>query len=269
MKNKIMSLIVVSLLPMSTVSAEEAASDWTFSGNLVYSSRPYAGSFTKKQTTDVANGGMFATDETMNLDTSDTMMLALGVRYKRYGAIINYMPTNYYGQGTALIGSNDVGDVGKFKESPLDTTIEVDMLLANVYYNLIQTRSSVFGLGVGFGQTSINIDLTPELRSEELGVNYSGTQPFGFLSMHMSNTHGKFLYGFVVHGIQAEFNNVEVKYSDYKIDLGYRLVDKRYKFDIVGGYRSVNFDADINTSSGEVVSKMTLEGPFFGVNVAY
>ena len=108
-KSTLMSLIVALLLTISAVSAQEVASDWTFSGNLVYSSRPFAGSFTKEQTKGIVNGGMIATDNTMNLGSSNAAMLALVAQYKHYGVIINYMPTNFYGQGSALIGSVDVG----------------------------------------------------------------------------------------------------------------------------------------------------------------
>ncbi len=79
----------------------------------------------------------------------------------------------------------------------------------------------------------------------------------------------RFLYGFNINGISAEFEGVQVTYSDYKIDLGYRVIDKRVKFDIVGGYRLVNFFTDVKYSDGRVVSTIGLEGPFRGVNIAY
>ena len=284
MKNTIVGLIVASLLSISAVLAEnaevlpkepeasldppkillaepDAASDWRFSGNLVYSSRPFAGSFIS-----TGLGGMVATGDSMNLGTSDAMMLALGIRYKRFGVILNYMPTSYHGQGTAMIGAVGPGGGGVIKETPLDTKIDVDMLLANVYYNLIQTPTSVFGVGFGFGQTVIDLNLTPE---EGTPILYQGTQPFGFLNMHMSSRYKRFLYGFNINAISAEFEGVQVTYSDYKIDLGYRLIDKRVKFDIVGGYRLVNFYVDVEYSGGEVVSNIGLEGPFLGVTVAY
>ncbi len=110
----IRSLVVALLWPIFAVSAEEggdallgeadAASDWLFSGNLVYSSRPLSGSFVSTSSGGIVNNGMLATGESMNLGTSDTMMLALGVRYKHLGVIVNYMPTSYHGQGTALVG---------------------------------------------------------------------------------------------------------------------------------------------------------------------
>jgi len=100
-------------------------------------------------------------------------------------------------------------------------------------------------------------------------ILYQGTQPFGFLNMHMSSRYKRFLYGFNVNGISAEFEGVQVTYSDYKTDLGYRVIDKRVTFDIVGGYRLVNFFADIKYSTGHVVSTLGLESPFLGVTVAY
>ena len=275
MKNTIMGLVVALLWPIFAVSAEEAgdallgepetASDWRFSGNLVYSSRPLSGSFVSTRSIGNVNGGMVATGDSMNLGTSDAAMLALGIRYKRFGVGLNYMPTSYHGQGTAMVGAG-AGGSGGMVETQLDTKIDVDMLLANVYYNLIQTPTSVFGVGVGFGQTVIDLNLTPAVGSPIL---YQGTQPFGFLSMHMANRYKRFLYGFNINGISAEFEGVQVTYSDYKIDLGYRVIDKRVKFDIIGGYRLVNFFADVKYSDGRVVSTFGLEGPFLGVSVAY
>ena len=274
MKNTIMGLTVAVLLPISAVAIDETdvsvggekgANDWRFSGNLVYSSRPLAGSFVSTRSIGNVNGGMVATGDSMNLGTSDAAMLALGIRYKRFGVGLNYMPTSYHGQGTAMVGAG-AGGGGGMVETQLDTKIDVDMLLANVYYNVIQTPTSIFGVGIGFGQTAIDLNLTPEVGAPIL---YQGTQPFGFLSMHMANRYKRFLYGFNINGISAEFEGVQVTYSDYKIDLGYRVIDKRVKFDIVGGYRLVNFYVDIEYSDGEVIADVGLEGPFLGVTVAY
>lgn len=255
------------MLTISSAMAQEqeVESDWKFSGNLVYSSRPYIGSFRKEKTDGIVDGGMFAANDAMNLGNSNAAMLALIVQYKRFGVILNYMPTNFNGQGTALIGSIDVGQI---KTSPLDINIGIRMYLSNVYYNLVQTPNMIFGLGVGFGATTVDMDVIPELLPE-VGIQHHGTQPFGFLSMHMINNYNRFLYGFVFHGIKAEFSGAEISYFDYKIEFGYRLIQKRYKFDIIGGYRSVTFDAEINTSTGIAESKMLLKAPFIGVNIGF
>ena len=256
-----------STLDAST-SAQEATSDWSFSGSAVFSSRPYEGGFSKTQTAGEVNRGMVATDDSMGLGDSNEGMYALGAKYKRWSAVFNYMPTNFEGTGTALIGSKDPGMNGALVESPLDTNINVKMYLANVSYDIIQTPNMIFGLGVGFGATSVEMSILPEDRPE-LAIDYGGTQPFGFLSMHMKNKYEDFLYGFTIRAIQANFQNVDVGYSDYKIDLGYRLIDDWYNLDAVGGYRNVTFDAALVVEGGDVASKMNLKGPFIGLAMSY
>ena len=258
------------------VSAQEAASDWTFMGNIVYSSRPYEGAFTKNSTTTtggnvVADTGMLATDDTMGLGNSNTAMFLIGAKYKRWVATFNYMPTNYEGQGTALIGTvKDDKPIGTLTTAPLATNINVKMYLTNVSYNLIETENTTFGIGIGFGATSVDMSLIPDVPGDASDISIKSTQPFGFLSMHMNNKYDKFLYGFSVRGISAEFKGVDVSYSDYKIDLGYRwLEEDAYTLDLVGGYRTVNFDAEITLEDSVAASTMTLKGPFIGVTFTY
>jgi hypothetical protein len=69
--------------------------------------------------------------------------------------------------------------------------------------------------------------------------------------------------------IGADFEGSDIVYSDYTVDLGYRLIDKRIKIDIVGGYRMVNFAIDLEGESGEIAVDVTLEGPCLGVNMVY
>ncbi len=201
MQNKLVILIAVFMLTISSAMAqeEEVESDWKFAGNVVYSSRPYIGSFLKEKTDGIVDGGMFATSNTMDLGNSNAAMVALIVQYKRFGVILNYMPTNFNGQGTALIGSIDVGQI---KTSPLNIDIGIRMYLSNVYYNIVQTPNMIFGLGIGFGATDVDMDVIPEFVSE-VGIRHHGIQPFGFLSMHMMNNYKRFLYGFVFHGIKS------------------------------------------------------------------
>jgi hypothetical protein len=72
-----------------------------------------------------------------------------------------------------------------------------------------------------------------------------------------------------LNGISADFDGASVVYSDYKVDVGYRVIDEAVKFDIVGGYRQVNFAIDLDYDANEVAADFTLEGPFLGVTVIY
>ena len=101
-------------------------------------------------------------------------------------------------------------------------------------------------IGVGLGSSYINLNIIPQVGN---AIIYNGNQPFGFLSLYMLNEYNQFLYGFNVNG--------------------YRLSDKDVKWDIIWGYRLVNFSIDLE--SGQNVYKATtkLDGPFIGVSVTY
>jgi len=82
-------------------------------------------------------------------------------------------------------------------KTPLNTNIDVNMLLANGSYNFIQTKNTVFGVGLGYGRTDISLNITPDVGNP---IIYDGQQPFGFLNLHMSSNYKRFLYGFALNG---------------------------------------------------------------------
>lgn len=247
-------------------AGEESDRDWHFSLNMVYSARELDGTIANRTgITDNVFGDLLATGDSMNVGTSDSLMLALGAQYKRWGMGLNFLPTSFNGQGSAVVGLGG-NQAEVMVKTPLNTNIDVNMVLGNIFYNFIQTSNMVFGIGVGFGQTSIDLSIIPDVGNP---IIYNGNQPFGFLNMHMSNTYKKFLYGFSINGISGTFAGAKVDYSDFKIDLGYRVIDKKVKCDIVGGYRMVNFAIDIENGPDIVAADVTLDGPFLGMAFSY
>ncbi|MDF7808809.1 hypothetical protein P4E94_15275 [Pontiellaceae bacterium B12219] len=274
MKKKYMvTVTAVLLLPLFSQGEEQTIEDhkpnlWHFFGSVVYSSRTLDGSIV--DVTQGVNGGfgsMIATGESMNLEPSESPMLALGAQYKRFGFGLNYMPTSFEGQGYALVAGSGT-TAGAMIKTPLNTSIDVNMLLANIYYNFIQTPDTIFGFGFGMGQTSIDLSIVPD-SSLATPLIYNGTQPFGFLNLHFSSCYNRFLYGFALNGLSMDIDGVNIVYSDYKVDLGYRLIDKRMKLDFIGGYRLVNFSIDLKYDSTKVKTDVSLEGPFLGVRAVY
>jgi hypothetical protein len=267
--------LVVFLFSMScawsaddtTPSAGKAAHrDWHVSANIAYTSRTLDGSIVNR--TAIANdvfGDLVATGDSMNLGSSDSFMYTLAAQYKKWGVGLNYAPTSFSGQGYAIVelAGNQAGVVAK---TPLNTNIKVNMLLTNATYNFIQTKYTSFGVGVGFGRTDIDLNIIPQAGNS---IIYKGEQPFGFLNLHMANNYQGFLYGFSLNSISASFSGVDVDYSDYKVDLGYRVIDDKVKWDIVGGYRLVNFSIDIEYDGDIVKATTNLKGPFLGVTVIY
>lgn len=260
------SISLFTIVTWSSAEEEAKPSNWHFSGNVVYSSRSLDGSIVDQTAISAAAyGGLLATGDSMDVGTSEGAMLALAVQYKRFGIGLNYMPTSYEGEGSALVfGGAD--NAGAYIKTPLHTKIDVGMLLANVYYNFIQTPETVFGVGVGFGQTTLDLNITPEVGTP---IIYDGQQPFGFLNLHFSDTYKRFIYGFALNGISMDVDGANIVYSDYKVTLGYRVLDKAVKMDVVGGYRMVNFAIDLDYDATQVAADFTLEGPFLGVTMTY
>lgn len=261
--------LAFALLIYATVSCGEETDkpgDWHFFGSLVYSSRSLGGVIVSKTANNSGGyGGLITTGNAMGVDDSNGAMLALAVQYKRFGLGLNYMPTSFEGTGSALVVGTGP-NAGIFTETPLETKIDVDMLLANIYYNFIQNQDTVFGVGAGFGQTFIDLSIVPETGT---ALAYDGVQPFGFLNVHFMSRYKRFLYGFALNGLSLDVDGVNVVYSDYKIDLGYRLMDGRVRVDLVGGYRLVNFAIDLEGVSSEIAADVSLEGPFLGVAATY
>lgn len=258
--------MLLAIVPVFAQEIENKPGDWHVGGSVVYSSRTLDGSVVSKNSiSGDAFGTLIVTGDSMNLDDANGAMLALAVQYKRFGIGLNYMPTTFKGSGFALAEVGTPGG-GAFVKTPLETDIDINMLLANIYYNFIQTTNSIFGIGAGFGQTAIDLSIVPGVGTP---LVYKGTQPFGFLNLHMQNRYHKFLYGFALNGLSMEFEGANIVYSDYKVELGYRLVDKQTKLDFVGGYRLVNFAILLEGAGDSIDTDISVEGPYVGVTMLY
>jgi hypothetical protein len=258
----------------SAWSAEEAEPtedaqkhrDWHFFANISYTTRTLDGSIVNKNALNYgAFGDMVATGDSMNLDTSDSFMYTVAAQYKKWRLGLNYAPTSFSGQGYAVVALTG-SQAGVLAQTPLNSNIDVNLLLGKLSYDIIQTKDSRFGVGAGLGTSYIDLNITPQVGN---AIVYNGDQPFGFLSVYMQNNYHGFLYGFNVNAISATFTGVEVNYSDYTVDLGYRLSDKTVKWDIVGGYRLVNFSIDIEDGENLIQAITHLQGPFVGLSATY
>jgi hypothetical protein len=271
---KILSLLFAQLLICTAAIADDSTAsdkyiserDWHYNISLVYSKRTLDGTIVNKTPIDDdVFGSLFSTGDSMNVGTSDEFMLAIGAYYKRWAIGLNYMPTSFSGTGSALVKVGS-GSTGVIVATPLNTNIDVNMLLANVTYDFIKTGNNVFGIGAGLGNTSIDLAIIPGVGDS---IIYNGNQPFGFLNIHMSSKHNSFSYGFSMNGISADFDGASVDYSQYTVNLGYRVKDGAVKLDVIGGYRLVNFAIDLQEGQNVIRADVALEGPYLGVNLAY
>jgi len=250
----------------STAGKPKDKRNWHFFANIVFTSRTLDGSIVNKNAlNDDAFGNLVATGDSMNLDTSNSFMYILAAQYKKWRFGLNYAPTSFSGQGYAIVALTG-SSAGVLAKTPLNTDIDVNLLLGKLSYDLIETQNSKFGVGAGLGASYIDLNIIPQVGDS---IIYKGDQPFGFLSIYMFNNYQKFLYGFAINAISATFTGVEVDYSDYTVDLGYRLSDKEIKWDIVGGYRLVNFSIDLEDGQDTISATVKLQGPFLGVSATY
>ena len=264
---KLLPLFIAMLTVLPVMSEEAVESrDWHFAGSVVFSSRSLDGLIVNRTATDSGiYGDLTTTGDSMGLDDSRSAMLYLAAQYKRFGFGLNYLPTSFEGDGFALVAGTGP-NAGVFIQTPLQTRINVNMLLANVYYDFIQTPETTFGIGAGFGQTWVDLSIVPETGTP---LVYDGSQPFGFLNVHFRNRHNRFLYGFALNGLSMDVDGVNVAYSDYRLDLGYRILEEPAKLDLIGGYRLVNFAMDLDWSGGMVMTDIAMEGPFLGIVAIY
>jgi hypothetical protein len=240
--------------------------DWHVFANIAYTSRTLGGSIDSRNAiVGHTAGSMIATADSMNLDNSNALMYTLAAQYKRWGLSLNYTPTSFSGQGHAIVGLSD-SLKGTLVQTSLNTNIGIDLLLGKFTYDILQTKTARFGVGVGIGGSYIDLSIIPRVGSP---IIYNGNEPFGFLSVYMQNSYDRFLYGFNLNGISGTFSGVQVDYSDYTVDVGYRLSDGELKCDIIGGYRLVNFSIDIESGEEMIKAVTQLQGPFIGFSLSY
>ena len=261
------SNVIAQNVTETSIEEREEVSNWHFMFDLMYSQRSLKGAFINKTVADNGRfGNLFSTGEAMNLDDSYSLMYGIAVQYKKFGLGYTHMPTTFEGEGFALVSAGGMGG-GVFAPTRLSTELDVTMDLMQAYYNFVQDKDRVVGIGAGLGITGIDISIIPTVGNP---IVYSDTQPFGFLNFHFSDNHDGFLYGFAVNWINAKFQGVDVYYLDYKINLGYRITDGKIKTDANFGYRDVNFAIDIEGSSGDkFISDLDTAGPFASLRIIY
>jgi hypothetical protein len=249
-------------------NTSQTTRDWHFSAAIVYTSRTLGGSIAQNDPLfRNTYGSMLATTDSMNLNKSDSFMYTLAVQYRRWGVALNYGPTSFSGQGSALVGlDNNTTDTGLLHTTPLTTAINIDLLLGKFTYDIVQSKNSRFGVGIGLGESFIDLHITPDVGKP---IAFSGTEPFAYASIYMQNRYEAFLYGFNLNGISATFSGTKIDYSDYTVDLGYRLSDDTVKWDVIGGYRLVNFTISMEDQGENIKAVTQLQGPFVGLSISY
>ncbi len=174
---------------------------------------------------------------------------------------LNYFPISYSGSGTgfATITSDSFGG---FAAIPLLSTFDVDLYLAHANYNLIDTPSAKFGLGVSLGQVDIDLDLQSD---SEFRYRYNASEIFGTVNVFMRNQYQRFTYGFSLSAMSASIGGSAEEYADYKLDFAYRISTSDAQIDLLGGWRFQKLGFEVQYPASAIGANLELKGPYIGV----
>ena len=253
------NLIILLCMALPSLSAVAGESDWGFTGMITYGPRSIEGTIFVSQPGPIMGG---ATADSLGLGTSNSFMFAAGFDYKRWNVMLTSMPTSFDGQGFATIGI-DLGDGQVISiDTPIKSTIDVDLTLANVMYRLLDGKYGEFSVGVGFGQTNIDVLLDPLIGQS---VGFDGKTPFGFLAVNYRKPFGKFSLTAAAQGISITANDSSMTYSNLNLMGGYMFFEKKWYSEVVVGYRRVGFEFDYDVSGGVADTDVVLTGPYVGL----
>jgi hypothetical protein len=249
-------LLCVAIFP-AIVHAEE--DDWGFVASLTYGPRTIDGTIFENRPGPTMGG---ATADSLGLGTANSLMYAVGFRFKRWNFALDSMPTSFDGQGFAT-AAIDLGNGQVIAtDTPITSTINVDLKLANVMYDVFNTEKGKFSAGIGFGQTDIHVALVPEIGQP---LAFDGTTPFGFLAINYVKRFNKFSLTVAAQGVSLAANDSSMTYSNLNLMGGYMFFKKKWFSEVVFGYRRVGFKFDYDVAAGITDTDMTLTGPYVGL----
>ena len=103
-------------------------------------------------------------------------------------------------------------------------------------------------------------------------VNINGDVPFGYLTSSFTKRWGRTAFSFGLQGLSVSQNGTNVTYKSMNIAGSYHIQQRgKIGFDILGGYRYVNFDYGFNDNNTGARSNtdFTLTGPYVGLRASW
>ncbi len=279
------SILTASLFAGTAVTPEELTTQEEQNSGILdnshfyftsyYTPRDVKGDIGRQNSLSSIQTDLVATADTLDLGDSKGLMYTMGAQYEKWTLGFTYMPSTFddEGDGNAIVAAQGSNGNGLLTKIGTTTTVDINMYLANIMYEVVKTPNTSLKIGVGLGSSVVEFNVTPE--SSHIGeIAYDGSEPFGFLSINMMNKYNDFIYGFNVNGVSMEIDNTKVEYSDFTLEAGYRFYEKkRFKADFIAGFRQVNF-ALTTKSEDDIVGHiydvdLTLSGPFVGFTLSY
>jgi len=265
-KFRFLVVFIVFLFSAAVFAEENAATDTAVSqknlhwfGSVAYGPREMTGTIFVNRDGPVSG---IATPETLGLDKEAAFQFRLGALYKRWRFMLDYLPTNYTGDGYAE-ASIEIGDLPPIPaQMPVESDIDVSLLLLNVSYELLRTEKWVGALGVGFGRTDLDIALVPQVGE---GLVFKGNTPFGYISGDIARYFGRFNIRAGIGWIEGEFDGARIDYGNYNAAVGWVMTESDWRSELVAGYRRVDFRLDYTVPGETVVTDISLKGPYIGL----
>jgi hypothetical protein len=257
--------ILVAVFLAQPVFAQEEQPDWGFNASIGWSWRQIDGTLFSVRPPFTG----LASADSLGLGTSSEGQATLGMRWKRLGVRLVYLPSEFSGDGTLLqvldFGNGPVIGNG----TPISSNLKVAMTLANVEYDLLGRADMDWGVGVGFGKVDLDVDLNPEVGPD---VTISGNVPFGYLTTTFTKRWQKFSVSGGAQGLSVSIDNYSVTYKSLSLAGAYKIyTGDQMRLDVFAGYRYVdfNYDFDDDISGTRTNTDFRMDGPDIGVRIAW
>ncbi|MGH8492164.1 MAG: hypothetical protein ACRERR_03515 [Moraxellaceae bacterium] len=206
-----------------------------------------------------------ATGDSLNFSAEVIPQLSVIASNRQWSFGAHYLPLHYEGSGYGLAGLVS-SSVGGFASAAVDAGIDIDFLLAEGWYNLIATDSSLLSVGVGLGKIDVGMDFAVGGGAR---FNYDAESPFGYMSVKMVNRVDRFFYGAIIGGMLFNNDDVNANETDYRLSFGWRLVQGKTPVDIDAGWRQMQLSLDIDSVDSHNSVNLDLKGPYLGVMATF
>jgi hypothetical protein len=258
-------LVLASFVASPPVFAQESSSDWTFNASVGWAWRDIDGTLfgIKPPLTG------FATADSLGLGSSSEAQATFGVRWKRLGVRLVYMPSEFTGDGT-LLQVLDFGDGPVFgNATPISSKIKVEMTLANLEYDLLERTDMDWGVGAGLGKIDLDIAMLPAVGPETV---INGDVPFGYLTTTFTKRWQKFSLAVGLQGLSVSVDNYAITYRSLSLAAAYTFHSRDdIQLDVFAGYRRVDFEYDFDDkeTGARTNTDFSMVGPNIGVRIIW
>jgi len=240
------------------IASSQTGSDWQFFGAAVFGPRDIEGDILINR----GIGSGYATADSLGLGTARAFQFRLGARYKRWRVSLDYLPTNYTGEGFA-VAEIDIPPIPPIStDTPVSSDIDVKITLINANYEFVQNEKWIASVGLGFGRTTLDIALVPEIGE---GIVVDSNTPFGYIAGDLRRRWGRWSAQVAIQWISGDFGGFDMDYGNYNLSAGYLFPFDSSALEVLAGYRRIDFKFDYSIEGRTMIADFRMSGPYAGV----